>query len=126
MKKLLGISFILITLFSLTSCGVVSSLQSVTDTGNAFMQALKDGDSATSWNMLTKDVQNEIGGEAAWADWIAPRNFSEWSFNSTNIENSTGTLEGEAKLDQDTYKITLVMEANGDGWLISGINIELK
>lgn len=126
MKKLLGISFILITLFSLTSCGVVSSLQSVTDTGNVFMQALKDGDSATSWNMLTKDVHDEIGSETAWADWIAPRNFSEWSFNSTNIENNSGRLEGEATLDGDSYIITIVMEANGDGWLISGINIELK
>lgn len=126
MKKLLGISFIVIALFSLTSCGVVSSLQSVTDTGNAFMQALKDGDNTTSWNMLTQSVKDEIGGEAAWADFAAPRNFSEWTFNSTNIENTTGVLEGEAKLDGDTYKITLVMEANGDGWLVSGINIELK
>ncbi len=126
MKKLLGISFILITLFSLTACGVVSGLQSVTDTGNAFMQALKDSDNTTSWNMLTRDVQEEIGSESAWADWTAPRNFDEWSFNSTNIENNTGMLEGEATLDGDTYIITIVMEANGESWLISGINIELK
>jgi len=53
MRKLLGISFAVIALFSLTSCGVVTNLQSVTDTGNAFMQALKDGDNSTSWNMLT-------------------------------------------------------------------------
>jgi hypothetical protein len=126
MKRVLSISFILITLLSLTACSVVSSLQSVTDTGNAFMQALKDGDNTTSWNMLTQSVKDEIGSESAWADFTAPRNFSKWSFNSTNIENSTGTLEGEATLGTDTYKITLVMEANGDSWLISGINIELK
>jgi hypothetical protein len=126
MRKLLGISFAVIALFSLTSCGVVTNLQSVTDTGNAFMQALKDGDNSTSWNMLTQSVKDEIGGETAWADFTAPRNFDEWSFNSTNIENTTGVLEGEAKLDDETYIITLVMEANGDGWLISGINIELK
>jgi hypothetical protein len=126
MKKLFGLGFIVIMLFALTSCGAVSSLTSASDTGNAFMQALKDNDNTASWNLLAQNVKDEIGDQAAWADFTLPRNFSKWSFSSTNIENNVATLEGEATLGADTYKITLIMDANGDSWLVSGINIELK
>ena len=126
MKKLLGIGFIVILLVSLTSCSVVAGLQSASDTGNTFMQALKDNDNSTSWSMLSQNIKDELGSEAAWADFTEPRNFSDWSFTSTNIENSTATLDGEATLGADTYYISLVMEADGESWLITGINIELK
>jgi hypothetical protein len=126
MKKLLGLGFIIIMLVSLTSCAAVDSLKSVTATGNAFMQALKDGDNTTSWSMLSQNIKDELGSESAWADFAAPRNFSDWSFNSTSIENGVAQLDGEATLGTDTYLITLIMDPNGDGWLISGINIDLK
>jgi len=126
MKKILGISFIIILMAALTACSVVSGLKSAADTGNAFMQALKDNDNTTSWNMLDQNIKDEVGSEAAWADFTLPRNFSDWTFSSTNIENSTATLEGEATLGADIYYITLIMEANGEEWLITGINIELK
>ena len=90
------------------------------------MQALKDNDNVTSWNMLAQNIKDELGNEAAWADFTEPRNFSDWTFTSTNIENSTATLDGETTLGADTYYISLVMEANGEEWLITGINIELK
>jgi hypothetical protein len=126
MKKLLGIGFIIILLASLTACSVVSGLKSAPETGNAFMQALKDNDNTTSWNLLSQNIKDEVGSEAAWADFTEPRNFSDWAFTSTNIENSTATLEGEATLGVDTYYITLIMEANGESWLITGIDITLK
>jgi hypothetical protein len=126
MKKLLFVSTAVILLFSLVSCSVVSGLKSAADTGDAFMQALKDNDNATSWGMLGQNIKDELGSEAAWADFTEPRNFSDWTFSSTNIENSTATLEGEATLGADTYLITLIMDANGEEWLVTGINIELK
>jgi hypothetical protein len=126
MKKLLFVSTAVVLLFSLVSCSVVSGLKSAADTGDAFMQALKDNDNATSWGMLGQNIKDELGSEAAWADFTEPRNFSDWTFSSTNIENSTATLEGEATLGADTYLVTLIMEANGEEWLITGINIELK
>jgi hypothetical protein len=126
MKKLLGIGFIIILLASLTACSAVAGLQSAPETGNAFMQALKDNDNTTSWNLLSQNIKDEVGSEAAWADFTGPRNFSAWTFSSTNIENSSATLEGEATLGVDTYYITLIMEANGESWLITGIDIVLK
>jgi hypothetical protein len=126
MKKLLLVRTVIVLLFTLASCSVVSGLQSASETGNAFMQALKDNDNTTSWSMLGQNIKDEVGGEAAWADFTEPRNFSDWSFNSTSIDNSTATLEGEATLGADTYYITLIMDANGEEWLITGINIELK
>jgi hypothetical protein len=126
MKKLLIVSTAVILLFSLVSCSVVSGLKSAADTGDAFMQALKDNDNATSWSMLGQNIKDELGSEAAWADFTEPRNFSDWTFSSTSIDNSTATLEGEATLGADTYNVTLIMEANGEEWLVTGINIELK
>lgn len=125
-KSLLIVSVILVLAFALTSCGAVTGLQTATDAGNAFMQALKDNNNAASWSMLADNVKEELGSEAAWADFTLPRNFSAWTFTSTNIENNVAQLDGEATLGADTYLLTLILDANGDGWLVSGINITLK
>jgi hypothetical protein len=126
MKKILVVCFIAALMVSLTSCGAVSSLKSVSNTGDAFMQALKDGDNAASWSMLAQNIKDEMGSEAAWADFTSVRNFDDWSFSSNSIENGSAKLDGEATLGTDTYLITLNMESSGDSWLVSGINIELK
>ena len=125
-SKVLVISIVLVLMFGLTACGAVSSLKSVNTTGDAFMQALKDQDNSTSWALLTQAVQDEIGGESALADFTQPRNFDSWKFSSTNIENNTAQLDGEAKISGDTYTVTLIMDPDGENWKISGINFTLK
>lgn len=125
-SKLLVFSVILIFVFGLTACGAVSSLKTVNSTGDAFMQALKDQNNEASWNLLTQSVKDEIGDQTAWANFTQPRNFNSWKFTSTNIANNQAQLDGEATISGATYAVTLIMDPDGDNWLISGINFKLK
>jgi hypothetical protein len=113
---------VVVLLLSVTACGAVSGLKTASDTGNSFMQALKDQDNEASWSMLSPAVQDEIGDTAAWADFTAPRGFESWKFNSVNVENGSAQLDGEASISGDTYDVTLVMDQSGEDWLITGIN----
>lgn len=128
MKNRIAILMVVAVVFvmALSACSVVNEITTVSDVGNAFMTALRDGDNATSWAMLTTDVQTEVGGEAAWAEFTAPRNFSKWKFSNTEFENDVAQMDGEATLVDETYTIVLVFDKVNDSWLVSGINITFK
>lgn len=124
--KSFAIVVMVVLMLAVTACGAVSSLKTVNSTGDAFMQALKDQQNDTSWNLLTPGVQDEIGDQTAWAAFTEPRTFDSWKFSSSNVQNDQGQLDGEATLNGDTYAVTLVFDKSGEDWLISGINFTLK
>lgn len=107
----------------LSACGAISS---VNDAGEAFMSSLSTGDTAASWDMLSSDLQAEIGDQAAWTDTVSGLNYTDWSFSNTQIENNQAQLDGETKFDGDTYTLMLVFDKVNDAWLVSGFNIALK
>lgn len=112
----------IVLVMTLSACGAVKDLSAVNDAGDAFMTALRDGDVVTSWNMLTTEVQTEIGDIASWQDFVIPRNFSEWKFSNTQVENDVAQLDGEATLGAESYSVVLVFQKVDDYWLLSGIN----
>jgi hypothetical protein len=117
----------MIALFSLSACGVTNDLKTVSDNGKAFMTALRDGDHNASWALLTPDVQTEIGSYDNWVAFATPRNFSKFSFSSTNVENDQAQMDGEASFPNgETYTVTLIFYKINDQWLIAGINFALK
>jgi len=124
--KLARLSFLLLLILGLTACSAVSGLSTSKHTADTFMQALKEKDAETSWNLLTPDLQAEFGGQAAWTDFAAIRNFDTWKFTSTNVSGDQAQVDGEASIQNDTYTITLIMDAAGDDWQVSGIDIESK
>jgi hypothetical protein len=123
-KIVLPFIAVLILALALSSCSVVNEITSISDAGNAFMTALKDGDHAASWDMLAVNVQEEIGSPEAWAEWASIRNFPEWKFTNTEFENTTGQMDGEATLDGVTYTVTLIFDKVDDAWKVSGILFE--
>jgi hypothetical protein len=126
MKKrlLIFLTPMIVLMFFLSACSAVSDIKLVNDTGKAFMTALQNSDSASSWKMLTPAIQEEVGGEEAWAEWISIRNFPKWSFNNTEVSVSTGRMDGTAELDGEQYIVSLGFEKSDETWLISGINFE--
>ena len=76
--------------------------------------------------MLATSVQDEIGSTDAWVEFVTPRNFSDWTFTNTQVENATAQMDGEATLGEETYTIVLVFDKIDDAWKVSGINITLK
>ena len=128
MKKRLWVVLVLATLalFVLPACGLTNDMKSAGDTGKAFMAALRDNDNQASWAMVTADIKDEIGGYDNWIAFTTPRQFEDFSFNSTNIENNKATLEGEGNLAGDTYIISLILSKSGDNWLVAGLDFSLK
>ncbi len=121
-KKLVTVLVVaLVLMFSLTAC---SALKDITNLGNTFMTALSTQDNATSFSMLSPDIQAEVGYEAGWADWTSIRDFDEWKFTSNSIENDVATLEGTAQLDGEEYLVTLQFTKNGSDWELTTIVFE--
>ncbi len=121
---LMVVSVILI--MALSACGAVQDVSTVNDLGKGFMTALRDGDASGSWDMLTKAVQDEVGSTDAWVEFVTPRNFSNWNFTNTQVENNSAQMDGEATLGEETYTVVLVFDKADDTWKISGINFTLK
>jgi hypothetical protein len=127
MKKLsVFVMVSLAAILVLSACSVVGDLTQVKNTGDDFMAALRDGEALTSWDLLSPDLQAEIGDQAAWVDFATPRNFSEWKFTNTQFENDYGQLDGEATLGIETYTIQLILYKISDAWKIAGIDIVFK
>lgn len=89
------------------------------------MTALRDGNHDVSYNMLTSDLQKEIGGKDGWVQFATPRNFASWKFNSTNFQNNQGQLDGQAVIQNETYDMTLVFLNVNQEWKVAGINFKL-
>ena len=128
MKKRFSLVLILLTvsLLVLPACALTQDLKGAGDVGKDFMNALKNSDYEASWNLVTPDIQTEIGGYSNWVDFATIRNFDSFSFNSTNVENNQATLDGEATLGGDTYTVQLILTKSGDNWLVAGIDFSLK
>lgn len=116
----------LVSLLVLTACGAVSDLKLVGDAGKAFMAAMEKQDSAATWGMMITPLQDDIGSYDAWDGYVQSFQFTEAKFNSTNIENNIGYLDGTAKVDGDTYAVNLVFDKVDSGWMLSGLNFELQ
>jgi len=116
----------IVVIMALSACGAVKDVGTVNDLGKGFMTALRDGDTSGSWDMLTTAVQDEVGGTDAWAEFVTPRNFSDWNFTSTNVQDNSAEMDGEATLGAETYTVVLIFDKTDDTWKISGINFTLK
>ncbi len=128
MKNKVAILFVvsIVVIMALSACGAVKDVGTVNDLGKGFMTALRDGDATGSWDMLTTAVQDEVGGTDAWGEFVTPRNFSNWNFTSTNVQNNSAEMDGEATLGAETYTVVLIFDKADDTWKISGINFTLK
>ena len=113
---------LLVVGMSLSACGIANELKAVNAASETMMTAFRDGDALASWNLLTPEVQAEVGDIANWQSFIEPRNFSEWKFTNTQFENDVAQVDGEAILGEETYSVVLVLQKVEDYWKFSGIN----
>lgn len=128
MKNRIAILIVVSAIFvmALSACGAVKDVATVNDLGKSLMTAMRDGDAAGSWDMLTGEVQNELGDIDGWSEFIYPRNFSNWNFTNTEVENNVAQMDGEASLGDETYTVLLVFDKIDDEWKVSGINFTFK
>jgi hypothetical protein len=115
-------------------CGVVAggafflagnALKGLSDTGNNFMAALRDGDYETAYNLSSTDLQAQIGDVDAIKSNIEGGNAQPqtWNFNSINVENNIGQMSGTGVFaNGETAPITLGLILEGDQWKILAFN----
>ena len=125
--SLRGVAVVLCTLLAaltLTACGAIADLGTMSDTGESFMQALKANDNATSYKMLSTTLQSQIGGEQGWATFTTPRVPTTWNFSTKEINNGQGHLEGNASFaNGQNLTVSLVLNKEATDWKVSGIDI---
>ncbi len=99
------------------------------DVGEAFMVALRDGNYRAAYDMCTTDLQAEIGDADDLRALIEDSDAApvKWTFTSRNIRNDqaqllgTGSFGGGQEAD-----IEIVLNKEGNAWLVSGFHFEWK
>lgn len=128
MKNRIAIIMVIaiVSVMALTACGLVKDMSTVNSLGKTFMASFRDSDPASSWEIMTSDLQEELIDVDSWAMMIAPYTFSEWSFSNTQVENDQALMEGEATLDSDSYTVELTFYKENNTWQVAGFDIAIK
>jgi hypothetical protein len=127
MKNRIAIILVIaiVSIMALTACGLVKDMTTVNNLGKTFMASFRDSDPASSWQIMTSDLQEELVDVDSWAIMIAPYTFSEWSFSNTQVEKDQAMMEGEATLAPDSYTVELTFVKENDTWLVAGFDIAI-
>lgn len=126
MKKrwavLAGLVVLMVAGSILAACGPLAELGPLGDAGDAFLNALKRGDDAAAFDMLSSDLQDEVGGRDNWiAAWSQSERPENWSFTSRRIENNIGYLEGTMTWnDGQQTRCNLALSNVSGTWRIVG------
>ena len=110
--------------FAIGGYGLFQAGKPVIDAGNAYLQAIKDGDYAGAAAMETDTFRNSDGSAEDLSVIFGENKPDSWNINSFNIQNSNGTASG-TMTDQagQTRNIEIYMVKEGDDWKITGFDI---
>jgi hypothetical protein len=124
------IVFLAMTLFA-SGCGAVKSVQAFNQTGNDFMNALKDAKYEAAYALFHPELQKQIGQTADLQKMIEDNQAQpkEWTFSSWNMStdptgNNTAKADGSVTY-QDGRKGTVTLELikMGEDWKLSSFNL---
>lgn len=93
--------------------------QPVVDVGNAYFQAIQDGQMEDAYAMFAPSLQDEV----AYDDFVATfgnETLESWSINQRSIENGTGSMTGSAIFDGQSYSYELYFHNIDGDWRIVG------
>ena len=116
-----------IAFFAITFFAASNLTQPMTNAGESFLTAVRDGNYPAAFALCTPALQQELGDAQQFASSMQDIKLTKWDFSSRRIENNTGYLEGTATLSggkQASLQLALD-QVNGD-WKVSGYNIQEK
>ena len=126
-KKSVTLAVVLILLVVLLSaCTALKDSTTANDLCKSFMAVVQSGDTAGSWQMLTPELQAQIGGIAEWDPQISQYRFTEWKFTNLQVEDEIALMEGNAVIGVDEYNVTLNLRKINEAWLISYLKIDYQ
>jgi hypothetical protein len=130
-KRLLSVLVILIVLGGIGYVAFISGSnylaeQGAKDAGDAYLQALKDGDFAAAYNLSAPTLQAQFGNPAGVQSNFAERAFfpEEWNIHDTSLEDDLGTLQASVSLTNGQRTgITLDLSKIEGDWRISRVEL---
>ncbi|MCC7445834.1 MAG: hypothetical protein IT324_00385 [Anaerolineae bacterium] len=107
---------------------VFNAVKPITDASEGFMNALKTGDYNTAYNLLTPDVQTEVGGNANGLKSLIESNNSQpvsWSFSNVSVNNDRADFSGSVTFTGNRSGTgSLVLMKSGDAWKVAGFDLK--
>ena len=105
---------------------IFQATQPVADASEKFMVSLRDGNYQQAYDMMTPELQTELGDASGLEERItsANRKPTSWSFASRNINNDRGEVSGTATFaDNVAGTVSIVLTKSGNDWKIAGFNL---
>jgi hypothetical protein len=104
---------------------ILSATQGIADASDDYLEALKQGDYATAYDLSAPVLQADFGSVEGVQSFVAQNNFvpESWNFNNRSVVNNTGTLIGTITLQNGTVLDAEMyfQEIDGD-WLVTGFD----
>ncbi len=123
-----GILLIVATL--ITGVALVWGFRSVLDPvgnkANELMNAIKDGNAAAAYALMSNDFQSRVTADqfpALLSDMAAP---TDWTFSSFSVNGTYGRVLGSVVFAGQRYNLTINLIYEGGGWAISGFNLGVR
>jgi hypothetical protein len=110
-----------------TAVGAALGLtQPAVDTGNEFMQALKDENYELAFDLCAPNIQEELGSAEGLQEFIeiADRQPEKWKFSSRSVENDVADLSGPATFRFGEATLTLQLTKIDDSWKVNTFGID--
>lgn len=101
----------------------------VTDAGNAFMSALRDGDYDTAYTLASPTLQADLGSADALQGGIERGQVipTDWSFSSRNRNNNEGDLSGSVTFASGSDgRVALRLVRIDSEWRVEAIDLEVE
>ena len=108
--------------------GGIGLTQPIADVGEKFMLSLKNGEYEMAFGLCHPSLQQELGSAQGLKQTIERGNAQpiQWSFNSRNIENDQGRMEGTVTMRGGAGTVTLEFAKSGSEWKVSGFDLSAK
>lgn len=106
--------------------GIFTLTQPVVDVGDAFLQALQDARYGDAEALLVPDLFGQISEQGGLETTFGNFTPSQWSFDSRQINNNTGGVEGSVTntVDGRTFYFNISLVYTNGSWRISGYSFE--
>ncbi len=104
---------------------IFSATQPVADAGEKFMQTLKAADYNAAYKLCDPSLQKQLGSATGLKNMIERGKAQpvKWTFDSRNIENNTGKIEGRVTMAGGEGTLTLEFAKAGKDWLVTGFDM---
>ncbi len=117
---------VFIAIIGMGLVGGIGLTQPVADVGEKFMQSLKAREYDVAFGLCHPSLQQKIGNAQGLKQMVETGKAQpiKWSFDSRNIENNQGRIEGTVSMQGGEGSLTLEFAKSGNEWKVIGFNLE--